>query len=249
MQNSQNIAKRWSNIKTGVFQKQSRPEKSKIFSDSNNYQVKIHSEEESDYYYRIKYSRLDSIKFISHLDITRAIIRALRRAGINIAHSKGKRPKPIVSFGPPLPVGVISHCEIFDFKSVENIKGNLIDLLSKYFPDGLKPLSYELYTYKPIPVTSILYGMMYRIYNVLPDDAVLKKINSGDEILVERKRKNKTKLVNITKFVEQIEKDSEDIEINIKMMPEGSARLGEIEKVLNIKGIYKRERMEIKLRK
>ncbi len=249
IQNSENISDRWSNIKKGINKKQAIPEKSKISSGLSTCHVDIRTEEESSYYYRIKYSRLDSIKFISHLDITRSIIRSLRRAGINIAHSKGKRPKPIVSFGPPLPVGVISHCEIIDFKSVEKIKGDLINLLSPYFPSSLKPISYELFLYKPVPVTSILSGMIYRIYNVLPDECILKKINSGYDILIKRKRKNKIKLINITKFIEKIEKDSKDIEIHIKMMPEGSARLGEIEKVLNIKGIYKRERIEIKLRK
>ncbi|MCK7502832.1 MAG: DUF2344 domain-containing protein [Desulfobacterales bacterium] len=35
-----------------------------------------------------------------------AILRALRRAGVPLDFSRGFNPKPKVSFGPPLPVGV-----------------------------------------------------------------------------------------------------------------------------------------------
>jgi radical SAM-linked protein len=47
-----------------------------------------------------------------------ALLRAVRRAGLPVAYSQGYHPKPRVSFGPALPVGVESLCEHLDLDLV-----------------------------------------------------------------------------------------------------------------------------------
>jgi radical SAM-linked protein len=46
------------------------------------------------------------------------LLRAIRRAGLPMAYSQGFHPKPRVSFGPALPVGVESRCEYLDLELV-----------------------------------------------------------------------------------------------------------------------------------
>ncbi len=63
---------------------------------------------------RIRFSRGQQIKFISHLDIIRLWERALRRARIPLAYSEGFNPHPRISLAVPLAVGVTSEAELMD---------------------------------------------------------------------------------------------------------------------------------------
>jgi radical SAM-linked protein len=63
---------------------------------------------------RVKFSRGDEIKFISHLDLMRCWERALRRAGVPLAYSEGFTPHPRISLAAPLALGVTSEAELMD---------------------------------------------------------------------------------------------------------------------------------------
>jgi len=63
---------------------------------------------------RIRFSRGQELKFISHLDIIRLWQRALTRAEIPLAYSQGFNPHPRISLAAPLAVGVTSEAELMD---------------------------------------------------------------------------------------------------------------------------------------
>jgi len=63
---------------------------------------------------RIKFSRGEEVKFISHLDIMRLWQRALNRAEIPLAYSEGFNPHPRISIAAPLALGVTSEAELMD---------------------------------------------------------------------------------------------------------------------------------------
>jgi radical SAM-linked protein len=65
---------------------------------------------------RIKWGRSGLARFLSHLDNMKAIDRALRRANLPISFSQGFRPKPKISYGPPLSLGFTSEAEYFDIQ-------------------------------------------------------------------------------------------------------------------------------------
>jgi radical SAM-linked protein len=58
---------------------------------------------------RIRFSRGEEIKYISHLDLMRLWQRALNRAGLEIAYSEGFNPHPRMSLAAPLALGVTSN--------------------------------------------------------------------------------------------------------------------------------------------
>ena len=64
--------------------------------------------------YRLRYARFGPARFASHLDLGRALGRALRRAALPVAYSQGFHPLPKMAFGPPLPVGVESEAEFLE---------------------------------------------------------------------------------------------------------------------------------------
>ncbi|HHY14975.1 MAG TPA: DUF2344 domain-containing protein, partial [Firmicutes bacterium] len=64
---------------------------------------------------RFRFSVGGEVRFLSHLDLLRTMERALRRSGLPIAYSEGYSPRPKMSFGFALPVGVLSTAEYGDF--------------------------------------------------------------------------------------------------------------------------------------
>ncbi|MCX7599933.1 MAG: TIGR03936 family radical SAM-associated protein [Armatimonadetes bacterium] len=53
----------------------------------------------------ITYRKTGRLRYLSHLDVTRAMERALRRAAVRVAYTQGYNQRMRLSFGPPLPVG------------------------------------------------------------------------------------------------------------------------------------------------
>ncbi len=63
---------------------------------------------------RIKFTREEAIKYISHLDVMRLWQRAFVRAGVDLAYSEGFNPRPKMSLAAPLALGVTSEAELMD---------------------------------------------------------------------------------------------------------------------------------------
>jgi len=63
---------------------------------------------------RLVFCKGAEIKYISHLDLMRAWERALRRAGLPLAHSQGFNPRPRLFFAAALPVGFTGRAEMLD---------------------------------------------------------------------------------------------------------------------------------------
>jgi len=71
---------------------------------------------------RFKFVKVGEFKYLSHLDITRFIIRALARADIKVRYSQGFNPKPKINFSQPTPLGVESYAEYSDVMLAGDLK-------------------------------------------------------------------------------------------------------------------------------
>jgi len=58
---------------------------------------------------------------LAHLDLVRHLPRVFRRAGLDIAYSRGFHPKPGLSFGPALGLGMWSLGELMDVKLSDEV--------------------------------------------------------------------------------------------------------------------------------
>lgn len=54
---------------------------------------------------RVCYRKTGRLRFLSHLEVCRALERGVRRAGLPVAYTQGFSPKVKLAFGPALPVG------------------------------------------------------------------------------------------------------------------------------------------------
>lgn len=69
--------------------------------------------------FRLCFSKTGPLALLGHLDLFREIPRVIRRAGVRTAYTEGFNPKPSMSFGPALSLGVASLCELIDIKLMD----------------------------------------------------------------------------------------------------------------------------------
>lgn len=113
--------------------------------------------------YRIRYSKTGLARFTSHLDVIRALGRALHRAGLPLAFSAGYNPKPQLAFGPPLPLGVESEAEYFDLVLTSALpEEEVARALQQNLPSGLHLLSVQPLPEKAPSLMSQVTGIDYR---------------------------------------------------------------------------------------
>jgi radical SAM family uncharacterized protein/radical SAM-linked protein len=90
---------------------------------------------------RLRWAKLGRLVALSHLETMHALLRAVRRAGIPVAYSQGYHPKPRVSFGPALGVGIESVCEYMDLELLGPAgAADVRERLARELPDGLTVL-------------------------------------------------------------------------------------------------------------
>ena len=151
------------------------------------------------------------MKFIGHLDVMRYFQKAMRRADIPIAFTKGFSPHMIMSFANPLGVGLTSDGEYFDIELIRPLASrDAIQRLNAVMADGI-----EIINFVQIPEDKKSTGMSIieaADYLVFPKDGKfpvssedLVAFLSSEEILVVKQTKKSEKEVNIRPWIlEQI---------------------------------------------
>jgi len=96
-------------------------------------------------YVRIEYEKVGRLRFLGHLDVATAFDRAIRRAELPVAYSKGFHPRAKLTFVRPLPVGVGGLHELCGIDLEEHIDSAAVGKrLHKQLPRGLNLLSAQV---------------------------------------------------------------------------------------------------------
>lgn len=109
---------------------------------------------------RVKFKKLGSLQYISHLDLVRTMHKIIVRAKLPLWYTEGYNPKPKMIFAAPLSIGTESVCEYMDVRLTDDIppeeamrrlNDNMTDemqALSAYYTEGkmtdLRWLSYDI---------------------------------------------------------------------------------------------------------
>jgi radical SAM-linked protein len=92
--------------------------------------------------YRLRYTKLGRIAYLGHLDLIRHLPRIFRRAGLELHYSEGFHPKPELSFGPALGLGIASLGELVDVVLAEQLApGELVARLNAVTLEGIEFLA------------------------------------------------------------------------------------------------------------
>jgi radical SAM family uncharacterized protein len=107
---------------------------------TNGEQSPLHTEAPpTAYRYRTTFSKLGAVKYLSHLDMTRALPRAFRRARVKLNYSQGFHPMPLIQYGPALGVGCEGENEILEFQSSDLLEEtDFLTRMNSMLPQGFQ---------------------------------------------------------------------------------------------------------------
>ncbi len=135
---------------------------------------------------RIKFSKLSTAKYISHLDLSRCMQRAIKRAALPVWYTEGFNPHMYVNFLSPLSLGTESLCEFMDIRLLEDIEPEeIISRLSSQLQGGLNIISCAPPKHKNTEIESAQYEITVKCN----DTKELAKFISADKLEVKKQRK------------------------------------------------------------
>lgn len=151
--------------------------------------------------FRICFSKEKDLKFISHLDLHRAFIRLLRRAGVPLVYSHGFNPQPRIVFASPLPLGLEGKNEYVDVFLMAPWKVDELEAaIKEQLPFGLEVRKVEMVPAELPSLPSLICAALYeveltRVPPGLP--AAIEEILKAKVLIRERKVKKGVQRQNI----------------------------------------------------
>ena len=143
---------------------------------------------------RLLFIKEAQASYISHLDLLRTFQRAFPRTELDIKHSQGYHPHPIISIVLPLPVGQSSDCELLDFEVTQETDGRgIADKLNTGMPAGLRVLD----CYPAVrPIRDLAYlraDVTFEYDNGVPADAAARitELLRHPELVIQKRTKRK----------------------------------------------------------
>lgn len=132
--------------------------------------------------------------YISHLDLMRTFQRVFPRGGLELRHSQGFHPHPLLSIVLPLSVGQSSECELLDFEVEQESDGaGVAERLNTGLPAGLRVRACYAGG-RPARELAFLRARLEMDYDRgVPPGALdaLRELFSSDEVLAEKRTKHK----------------------------------------------------------
>lgn len=114
---------------------------------------------------RVTYGKTGRLRHLSHLEVTRACERSVRRAGLAYAVTQGFNPRMKVAFGPALPVGTAGLAEAYDVWLTRFVPpGEVLAALRAMTPEDLAPIEAK---YMPESAPSLTVALTTADYEVV----------------------------------------------------------------------------------
>jgi len=153
--------------------------------------------EEPDAIQRIRFriGRTGEARFLSHLELLSAWVRALRRARAPIAYSKGFHAHPRITFATAAPLGEESTGDYMDVMLKDHVYAEeLFARLSGTLPDGFRVFSAEDVPLRGAALMALVSGFSYTLCIQEAIEGIAARVAAlmtQEEILVERRVKPK----------------------------------------------------------
>ncbi len=185
------------------------------------------------YRYRARFTKAGRLRFLGHLDLTRMLLRGLRRAGVTLVYSQGFNPKPKVGFGPALSVGISSEGEYIDFDTYDRLDpGEAVERINAVLPDDVR---FEVVREIRSTVPSLgetIAAARYRVdsRNGLDIAAALQGFRDRGPVTVQRERKGRVRTFELDSELLDLEQlDARRLRLTLAVRSGGgSVRLEEV---------------------
>lgn len=172
---------------------------------------------------RVRYAKSGRLALLSHLEVARALERAVRRAGLPFAVTNGFSPHMRIAFGAALPVGVGGIDEFFDLYLTDYVAPEkALAALAAVSPADLMPHG-AAYVEPMVSAASVACPLS--AYRVTFDGPIGRALVVPEQVEVVRKKKRKVLVVD--DFLVGDIRACEDgcaVEFTLEAKPTGSLR-------------------------
>ena len=154
------------------------------------------------------FEKSERLRHIGHLDIMRAMQRALRRSGLPVNYSNGFNPHILLTFASALSVGVIGENELMDvILSQDYTPEQFLETMNRALPPDMQLKSAKVLDERAPALMASVQAASYRI--CIPDNAetaakciaAMEAFLGQETIEAERKTKSGVKTVNIRPMI------------------------------------------------
>jgi radical SAM-linked protein len=198
---------------------------------------------------RLVFAKKAQIKYLGHLDLSLAWERALRRAQLPLAYSKGFNPRPRMQFASELPLGTMSRAEILDVVLYEEVEVEEVYERLK----GSLPVGVEVYGVESVPVKSATLQQLLRQadYRVLVETEVpaaelsarIAALLGAEKVVQRRERRKRVEEVDLRPllYALKLERGGEfEVELQMRLAAgqSGNLRPEAVLKALGLEGCW-----------
>jgi radical SAM-linked protein len=149
---------------------------------------------------RVFFRKKGKLKYISHLDLMRAVTRGLMRSGLPIVYTEGFNPHPKLVFALPLSIYQESDYEIFDIAVEDGVSYETVfEKLCSSFPVGFE-------VFKVASPKEKLKTLGFARYRIELETTLSKgelEAKLGGALPVLKKTKTKTETVDIKPLIKE----------------------------------------------
>ncbi len=195
----------------------------------------------------VSFSQSGDLRFLSHHDMLRLFARAVRRAGLPIAHSQGYNPRPKIWLLLPRPLGVSCDNELLLLGLPQDYSvQKLADRLAQNLPAGItlrKCFKLEQ-SRSPLPVSAV-YTLELSQQDAAKTTSKIPTLLDSTTLSVSRfsKRKAQFQEVNIRPYLGRLRLDQDKLAFTLNYTPAGSAKPAEVLALLDLDNLSNRAKL------
>lgn len=177
---------------------------------------------------RIRFTKVGSLQFISHLDLNRTMKTVMIRAGVPIKYSEGFNPHPKMVFALPLSVGAESVCELMDFKLDRPMaREELTARLNAALPPEMRVID----AYAP---SEKFTAIRYAEYRLESDEDFSTAPLDAETIVIAKRTKSGEKDTDIKPLIHSYQKEGKTLTLILSASPENYLNPEYVAKLLGI---------------
>lgn len=163
---------------------------------------------------RLEFTKLDALRYLSHLDFAKVMGVILRRAEAPLAYTQGFNPMPRIQYAPPLSLGMGGERELVDMMLIRRVNPvELAKTIVRIAPGGMRLLGLEEIPLKAPSIEEQVAASIYRVEIVNPAlgltpeeiEAKLRDFAERPEFIAEVEKKDKVKAVDLKQSLHSIE--------------------------------------------
>ncbi len=165
---------------------------------------------------RLTFGQGETVKYISHLDLMRLWERALRRAKVPIAYTRGFHPQPRIQFAAPLAVGFSGRREVMALWLKERVEpAEFADRVRAQLPAGLELLDVQEVEMRLPSLPSQVRGAEYAVAveaEEPPEEmaARVAALLAAPEVKRQRRRKGRMREYDLRPLIEELRYEGQE---------------------------------------